>query len=141
MAKATKPLVLTPGYNSRAAMAGDLEFRALRMDWDQHVGLLITHLAPGRYGERKLSVATSIAFEVVPPEAEGKEWPVDPTIKLRQGEAQQLMEALWNAGLRPSQYVDDNERAALSRHLDDMRTIVGAALDVNLAITKNGRRQ
>jgi hypothetical protein len=50
---------------------------------------------------------------------------VDPTLRLREDEAQGLMDALWHAGLRPSEGTGSaGAMAATERHLADMREIV-----------------
>lgn len=48
----------------------------------------------------------------------------DPTFKLRNHEAQDLMDELWNCGLRPSEGTGSaGSLAATERHLKDMQTI------------------
>lgn len=47
-----------------------------------------------------------------------------PTLKLRHNEAQDLMDELWNCGLRPSEGTGSaGSLAATERHLKDMQTI------------------
>jgi hypothetical protein len=53
----------------------------------------------------------------------------EPTMRLNLRDASKLMDALWNAGIRPSRGVDEpGALAATKEHLADMRTIATAAL-------------
>jgi hypothetical protein len=50
---------------------------------------------------------------------------VEPTLRIRNDEAQELMDALWDAGLRPTEGTGSaGSLAATERHLADMRAIV-----------------
>lgn len=56
---------------------------------------------------------------------------VGPAIEFREGEAQALIDALWSAGLRPTQgKQSEGVTAAQDRHLQDMRAIAFAKLNV-----------
>jgi hypothetical protein len=58
------------------------------------------------------------------PIEDGAEHP-EPTLSLRQDEAQQLMDELWRVGLRPSEGTGSaGAMAAVQAHLADMRTLV-----------------
>lgn len=130
---ATKRKVLTMGSGFGGRIPGELHFRALRTDWDYCVGILIRHTAPGPIGRQAESVATSVTFERIP-EDEGAAYAVDPTLKLGLPEAQQLMDELWRAGVRPVEaHGTSGQLQAMEKHLDDMRRIAGGALDINLA--------
>lgn len=49
----------------------------------------------------------------------------EPTARLRQNEAQELMDSLWQCGLRPSEGSGSaGALAATQKHLEDMRTLV-----------------
>ncbi len=49
----------------------------------------------------------------------------EPTFELSQDVAQQLMDELWNCGLRPTEGTGGaGSLAAVNRHLEDMRTLV-----------------
>ncbi len=49
----------------------------------------------------------------------------EPTIRMPTGAAQQLIDALWRAGLRPSEGTGSaGALAATQKHLDDMRSMV-----------------
>lgn len=55
----------------------------------------------------------------------------DPTISMRPSEAQSLMDALWFAGLRPTEGTGSaGSLAATERHLADMRAITMNFLDI-----------
>ena len=57
--------------------------------------------------------------------------PVEPTFRLHTEEAQDLMDLLWNLGLRPTQGKQSvGQLEAVERHLADMRTIAFHKLEV-----------
>ena len=61
-----------------------------------------------------------VVFRVV---EDGEE--VDPTLRLSRDSAQELMDALWSAGLRPTEGSGSaGSLAATERHLADMRGIL-----------------
>jgi len=71
----------------------------------------------------QVRVARPLIFEETDP-ADGFE----PTIRLTEAEAQDLINELWRTGLRPTHGISD-EKGALSateRHLEDMRRLVFA---------------
>lgn len=50
---------------------------------------------------------------------------IEPFLRLQDDEAQQLMDALWDAGLRPAGAKGSaGQLDAVQRHLEDMRTLV-----------------
>lgn len=56
--------------------------------------------------------------------------PTEPTLRINATEAQQLVDELWDAGLRPSEGSGSaGSLAATERHLADMRKIAFAALE------------
>lgn len=56
---------------------------------------------------------------------------VEPFIRLDPESAQCLIDELWRLGLRPSQeYGSTGQASAMTKHLDDMRTIAFHALKV-----------
>lgn len=139
----TKKTVMAMGSGYGGRLAGDLDFSVLRMDWDRHISVLIRHYSPGRIGERSVAVARNITFErLSSEEIDSGRIEVDPTLKLSYEEGQQLLDQLWNVGLRPSREVGGGkgELASTQRHLDDMRTIAANALDINLSVAKDGRQ-
>ncbi len=83
--------------------------------------LLLDH-GVGPPGERPRAVATSVTFETITPEKEGMPW--EPTFRLRRNEAQQLMDALWTCGVRPTEGQGSaGQLAAVQAHLKDARTV------------------
>lgn len=57
--------------------------------------------------------------------------PQEPSLRLTIRAGQQLMDAMWKAGLRPSGKVQtEDERKATQAHLDDMRKLVWHALKI-----------
>jgi hypothetical protein len=72
------------------------------------------------------SVGTSISFAIMPEGAF-----CNPTFYLGQPEAQELMDSLWAAGLRPSAgKQSEGLVSAQSAHLADMRAIAFAKLNI-----------
>lgn len=60
---------------------------------------------------------------------------VDPTVKLTVTESQQLMDELWNCGVRPTEGAGSaGMMAATQRHLEDLRAIVSKKLGVTLRV-------
>ena len=54
-----------------------------------------------------------------------------PTFTLGNTAVQQLMDDLWNSGARPSECINSESKVgALTRHLEDMRTIAFAGLKI-----------
>jgi len=50
---------------------------------------------------------------------------LEPTFSITQTEAQELMDSLWQAGIRPSEGTGSaGQLAATQKHLDDMRKLV-----------------
>ena len=61
----------------------------------------------------------------------GDPGPIQPTFSLAYQEAQELMDALWNVGLRPTQSRSSaGQTEAVERHLADMRTIAFSKLEI-----------
>lgn len=59
--------------------------------------------------------------------------PVENVLEVQDTQAQQLMDALWKSGIRPSNEVGSvGEKNALQSHLSDMRKIVGSKLKIDL---------
>ena len=57
--------------------------------------------------------------------------PAEPTFRLHATEAQELMDMLWNIGLRPTQGKQSaGQVEAVERHLADMRTIAFNKLEI-----------
>jgi hypothetical protein len=70
---------------------------------------------------RRWSVAQPLTFTEQP---EGTAY-TEPVMVLSQKDAQQLMDELWQCGLRPSEGTGSaGAMAAVQKHLEDMRTLV-----------------
>lgn len=88
----------------------------------------------GPYGIIELrmwdSIARTKATDVImDPAEEGSS--CDPFLKLTYGEAQRLMDELWNCGLRPSEGTGSaGSLAATERHLADMKQIAFHCLKI-----------
>lgn len=99
---------------------------ARREIWSDDISLYLV-----RYLDSPVTVAypDTAVWRTAKPEDEGKDRP--PFITLEQEGAQRLMDALWDAGLRPSEGMGSaGQLAAVQNHLKDMRVIVGKQLGV-----------
>lgn len=64
----------------------------------------------------------------------------NPTMTMRKTEAQQLIDELWRCGLRPSEGTGSaGSLKATENHLDDMRRIAFAVLEIDGAEAKPAR--
>lgn len=55
----------------------------------------------------------------------------DPTLTMREEDAQALIDALWQAGFKPTQgRQSEGITAAQAKHLEDMRALTFATLDI-----------
>lgn len=100
-----------------------LQIRAYKVPWGDKVELL----GAVQQGS-KVRVAQRLALET---QDEG--CVVDPFASLDMHEAQVLMDSLWECGLRPSEGTGSaGAMKATERHLEDMRKIAGAKLNVAL---------
>jgi len=90
--------------------------------WSENVGfLLVKH----ETGKPRL-VAKPLEFVELSAGA-----PCDPTFRLQGQEAQELMDGLWNCGLRPTQGKSSaGQLNAVERHLADMRAIAFNKLEI-----------
>ena len=80
-------------------------------------------------GRPLTAVAKPLEFE---PHEPGTICPDNPTLRLQIEDAQQLIDTLWSAGLRPTQgKQSEGVTAAQEKHLQDMRTIAFAKLKVD----------
>ena len=57
---------------------------------------------------------------------------IDPAFVLSEEEAQNFMDSLWQAGIRPRDVGGPGELSALRSHLGDMRAIVADKLEIDL---------
>ena len=92
-----------------------LELRAQRQPWRDGI-----ELQASIRDDRGLSVGQPLVMRRI----EEGEFADDPTLVLRNQEAQLLMDELWRCGLRPSEGTGSaGSLAATERHLKDMRQI------------------
>lgn len=99
---------------------GKVRFFAEQRDFGDKVAIYIREDGPS---EGRDSVAL-IVFQKV---EEG--FRSDPALTVRTSEAQELMDALWSAGLRPAEGAGSaGAMAATERHLADMRAMAMGAL-------------
>lgn len=97
-------------------ISGIWKVLARRNEWRDDFGVAIR--VQGHDG--KVYRAKPIEFE----EIQDGMW-LEPTINLESHNAQELFQQLWDAGLRPSDGSGNaGHTAALSAHLEDMRTLV-----------------
>lgn len=100
--------------------------------WTSEIGFLLFAREPGVIGLQKDSYVTNVEFQALEP-GEGIPPGVGPTFRLRAEDAQKLMDELWRCGLRPSEGSGSaGALRAVERHLEDMRSIVGKKLGVEL---------
>lgn len=98
-----------------------MEFRAATVDWMDKVSII---LCERDYSSNCIaSIAEPVKF--VMKRHEPGTLITDPTIDLSYQEARQLMDALWQAGVRPSEHKSTSgEVRRLEAHLEDMRKLV-----------------
>ncbi len=78
----------------------------------------------GEAGSRSVSVCEQIVFRTINPSNEAEDT-LPAVLRLRPEEAQQFMDELWRAGIRPTEGQGSaGALAATERHLQDMRTLV-----------------
>lgn len=88
---------------------------ARRSDWKERVEIVLAWKGDGR-----TAVALPIQFSLIGPSEPIQE----PTVELDFHAAQQLIDALWDCGLRPTEGTGSaGALAATERHLKDMQTI------------------
>lgn len=103
-------------------MNNQLEFTARREMWNDGISLYVRK-------QFMMGVVFAEPLVLAPPKEEGD--PIEPFITIDIQAAQQLMDELWQCGLRPSEGTGSaGSLAATQKHLQDMRTIVGKQLKV-----------
>lgn len=106
-------------------MSQNIQARAESTDYNSRVGILFKR---GTGDTRDPLQFAQLAW--------GEENPPDhlthpPTVEMRPEDAQRLMDDLWHAGLRPTQgKQSEGVTAAQQAHLNDMRAIVFAKLEI-----------
>jgi hypothetical protein len=98
-----------------------MEWRAASQVWADEVALLFCDTdANGRI----TACAKPLAFDALFMHATEPGTILDATIRMQAREAQSLINALWQAGIRPHDYANPNgELARMEAHLNDMRHI------------------
>ncbi len=113
------------GYNTdKRPTIADHDIRVDQRPYFKGIDIYIVKHFPD---EATLGTLTTLNFEKVP---EGHVPPPTPlNINFRQ--AQELMNGLWNLGIRPNEGLLPSHQAT-EKHLNDMRKIVGKYLDLEL---------
>lgn len=107
---------------------GSMRIYAQRTHWDSIEVRMMCYLL----NNRAPAVAKGIEFE----ETKEGDW-VEPTMVLGREEAQQLIDELWRAGLRPAEGAGSaGQLASTERHLEDMRQIAFHKLGVPVGTPK-----
>ena len=104
-------------------------------NWSPDIELLIRQFSG--QGGRVVSEAEPLVFKEVLEADMGM--PVSPTLRMGRDQAQQLMDALWQCGLRPSEGTGSaGALAATQKHLEDMRTIALLPYRTQLFVESKG---
>lgn len=75
----------------------------------------------------KRAIATNVTYDVV---EDGSY--INPTMRIPRENAQELMDSLWQCGLRPTMgKQSEGVTAAQARHLEDMRAVAFAKLNID----------
>lgn len=106
-----------------------LRFNFTRDPW-KHFGL---GLYVAKFDEQGALSLNATAFQFEPMPERHDPMAIAPVGYLHQDEAQNLANALWDAGIRPTQSQQGQGMfEAQGRHLNDMRAIVGSKLNITL---------
>ena len=102
----------------------DIEARLHHVPWER--GIRVCLVGRSRVRGQQYAQVTNMMLE---PVSEGQE--LRESFRLTRENAQGLMDELWRVGVRPSQEMPTGgELAATKRHLQDMRVLVGKAMDI-----------
>lgn len=102
------------------------EIRVARSPWNDTVDLLIMEKQWRRQPDEARRIVTGLTVSDVAPSHI-----VEPTLRIENTMAQQLMDNLWQCGLRPSEGSGSaGSLAATQKHLEDMRRLVFEAWDL-----------
>ncbi len=101
-----------------------LRAHAFASPWDESwVNIIIARHKTGQ----QRSICKPLEFDTEVPAGA----PIEPTFRLCREEAQDLMDRLWECGLRPSQAkASAGQTEAVLRHLEDMRVLAFNALEI-----------
>lgn len=104
-------------------LSNRFEVFARRANWAREIELVfmqLTHLEDGGIVQ---SVALPLTMKDLPSNAWAQQ--MEPTVRIHQDAAQQLMDELWQCGLRPSEGTGSaGQLKAVQDHLADMRKLV-----------------
>lgn len=103
----------------------NIELKAWREPWmEDTIAIRIGSRVVNEHGEQTgRAIALPLQYWIIKPEDAGKTF--DPTVRVTPTEAQQFMDELWRAGIRPTEAAGSvGQLAATIRHLEDMRTLV-----------------
>lgn len=99
------------------------EIRVDRRPWDMDRLGVYLYLTETRDGVPSMRMAEPLMLRDLKPEGEGIQ--PQPCFNLKGDEAQQLMDELWRAGIRPTEGAGSvGQLGAVQEHLKDMRTLV-----------------
>jgi len=103
------------GYDFLTAIAHAIPW------YDDHVSVrLVRRTHNGNY-------AGVVSFDTLVPAGQ----PIEPAFRLAHEEAQELMDSLWDSGIRPTQAkASAGQAEATLRHLEDMRILAFTALEI-----------
>lgn len=101
---------------------GILRLLVHRFPWNYNLGFLLKNSCVIN-GVETLSFAESVVFKTLTSQDEYLQ--LEPTFSLDYEQAQELIDSLWSAGLRPSEGSGSaGSLAATQRHLEDLRKLV-----------------
>jgi hypothetical protein len=107
-------------------MNRNLRFFAERRQFGRTIALHLSNAGQQLDAYEKFTVAQPVSFVEV-----DDDQITQPMLEIHQETAQRLMDELWNVGFRPTQgKQSEGQVAATERHLDDMRAIAFAKLEV-----------
>jgi hypothetical protein len=99
-----------------------IEFKAAYQDWMDRVAVLAFY----RDGASRMS-RVGQPLEIVMAEHKDGAYIDRPTLDLKAAEATSLMNALWSAGVRPTDFKNpDGEINRMEAHLSDLRKLIPA---------------
>lgn len=105
-----------------------LELRFFSRVWNDDVAVYAVERGIGDRNQLVARVARAIEFEEI---AEGGLYGPNPTFSISMETAQRAMDELWSCGIRPTQgKQSEGMFTAQGRHLDDMRAIAFAKLNI-----------
>jgi len=105
-------------------MNNHLTFWFTRQPWDRRIQFFIGNVVESQVSDKR-EYRSTIGKMVFEEREEGVVIPDSDGLRLSDENAQQLMDALWNIGVRPTEGAGSaGSLAATIRHLEDMRALV-----------------